>query len=260
MTAIPFAKMHGTRNDFIVIDTRERSIPHLAAFARRWCDRHTGVGADGVLTIERSVIADARMRVINADGSEAEMCGNGIRCVARYLAEAGEPDRLAIETLAGVRETAIESREGAWRIRVAMGATQIERGTLAYPDATVVRVGNPHVVLFVDALEGVDLAAIAARIAGEPAFAEGANVHLAVVEPNCVRVRHFERGVGETQACGTGAVAVAAATRMRDLLSTPMRVEVPGGTLAVDFDARGEATLIGPALRVFDGVLHDDVA
>uniref|UniRef100_E6PFG8 diaminopimelate epimerase n=1 Tax=mine drainage metagenome TaxID=410659 RepID=E6PFG8_9ZZZZ len=260
MTAIPFAKMHGTRNDFIVIDTRERSIPNLALFARRYCDRHSGIGADGVLAIEASPVADARMRVINADGSEAEMCGNGIRCVARFLAEAGAPERLAIETLAGIRETAIESREGDWSVRVAMGATSIERGTIAFPDATVVRVGNPHVVLFVDALDTYNLAMLAGRITDEPAFADGANVHLTVLESDRVRVRHFERGVGETQACGTGAVAVAAATRMRDLLSTPMRVEVPGGTLVVDFDARGEASLLGPAVRVFDGVLYDDVA
>jgi len=252
--------MHGTRNDFIVVDTRERPISNLAEFARRWCDRHSGVGADGVLAIERSVVADARMRVLNADGSEAEMCGNGIRCVARFLAEAGEPDRRSIETLAGIRQTTVESRTGDWRVRVAMGATSIEYGTEAFPDATVVRVGNPHVVLFVGALESYDLAELAGRIAREPAFADGANLHLAIVESDRVRVRHFERGVGETQACGTGAVAVAAATRMRDQLSTPMCVEVPGGTLEIDFDARGEATLLGPAVRVFDGVLNDDVA
>ena len=259
MAAIPFTKMHGTKNDFIVIDARAHSLPHLPAFARRWCERHTGVGADGVLVIETSVVADARMRVINADGSEAEMCGNGIRCVARFLAEAGEPDRLAIETLAGIRQTTVESRDDDWRVRVAMGMTSVSYGTNAFPDATVVRVGNPHVVLFVDNLAGFDLAAAAARIAEEPAFAGGANVHAAVLERDCVRVRHFERGVGETQACGTGAVAVATAVRMRDA-SSPLRIEVPGGTLAVEFDARGEATLVGPAARVFAGVLDDDLA
>ncbi len=252
--------MHGTKNDFIVLDTRTRPLAHPSSFARRWCDRHTGVGADGVLVIETSVVADARMRVINADGSEAEMCGNGIRCVARFLAEAGEPDRLDIETLAGIRQTVVESREGDWRVRVAMGTTSISYGTRAFPDATVVSVGNPHVVLFVESIDGYDLAAAAATIAEDPAFEGGANVHLARVERDRVRVRHFERGVGETQACGTGAVAVAAATRMRDALPAPMRIEVPGGSLAVEFDVRGEATLIGPAAHVFDGFLNDDGA
>ncbi|HUY11550.1 MAG TPA: diaminopimelate epimerase, partial [Candidatus Dormibacteraeota bacterium] len=178
----PFVKMHGTRNDFIVLDTRERSLGDLAGFARRACDRHSGIGADGVLAIESSAVADAKMRVINADGGEAEMCGNGIRCVARYLVESGASNLLRIETIGGIHSCETIVASGDWSVRVAIGEVTIERRALPFPDASAVVVGNPHVVLFADRLDAFDLREAQELLTREAGYVDGVNVHLAVVE------------------------------------------------------------------------------
>jgi diaminopimelate epimerase len=243
--------MHGARNDFVILDRRAQSIDDPVAFARWICDRRSGIGADGVLTIETSTHADARMRVINADGSEAEMCGNGIRCVARYLAEAGEGEGRNIETLAGTIQTRVESHQPEYLVRVRMAAPAIA----AYPsqaDADLVDTGNPHVVVFRDAIDLIDLEALAAIVQRDPALRSGANVHLVAASDGSLHVRHWERGVGVTQACGTGAVAAAAAAIARGLAHAPVTVHVPGGTLTVSVDGDGGWWLTGPAERVFD--------
>lgn len=241
---VAVTKMHGARNDFVVLDAREQPVADLPSFARAVCDRHSGIGADGVLVIEASERAPVAMRVINADGSEAEMCGNGVRCVARYLDERGEGATLEIDTLAGPIRTQVIERGEVYLVRVDMGTPRImgsdENGAL-------VDVGNPHLVLFLsDDIDAVDLNAVGRA---NP----GVNVHLVnMIDGRAIRVRHYERGVGQTMACGTGAVACAVTAIARGLLSSPVLVQVPGGALAVDVDETGHAFMTGPAQRVFE--------
>ncbi|HEY1977980.1 MAG TPA: diaminopimelate epimerase [Candidatus Baltobacteraceae bacterium] len=250
----PVTKMHGARNDFIVLDHRTSPIDDLPAFARWGCDRRAGIGGDGLIVIDQSAVADVRMRIFNADGSEAEMCGNGIRCAARWLEEAGEGDRLRFETLAGVVETSVVAREPEYLVRAAIGAPRVRPEPVRFmDDARFVDVGNPHVVLFRERVDDVDLTMVATRMQAMEGLSNGTNVHLAALEEkNVLRVRHWERGVGLTMACGTGAVACAAAAIDRNLVESPVDVLVPGGRLVVEWNGAGQAFLTGPAVRVFD--------
>jgi len=254
---VPVTKMHGTRNDFVILDRRTVPLDDLESFARCACDRHAGIGADGAIVIDASTVADVRMRIFNADASEAEMCGNGIRCAARWLDEAGEGERLRFETSAGPIETEIVSREPEYLVRVRMGTPRIAATPVPFlDDARYVDLGNPHVVLFRKRADDIDLTMLAARLQTMPAFPRGTNVHIAAVEGKALRVRHWERGVGLTMACGTGAVACASAAIEKGLLASPVEVFVPGGRLVVEWE-RGEAAyLIGPAVRVFDTELR----
>ena len=247
-------KMHGARNDFVIVDARRGAADDLTAFAVWACDRRGGIGADGCIVLEPSQSADVRMRTINADGGEAEMCGNGIRCAARWLDERGEGERLAFETGAGVVRTEIVAREPEYRVRVAMRRPAVEAIELpGLGDASLVDTGNPHVVLFRDDVDDVDLVRAAEGLQRDPRFPHGTNVHVAsVAGRHSLRVRHWERGVGLTQACGTGAVAAAAAAVARGDAESPVEVVVPGGRLTVELDDAGGATLAGPAVRVFD--------
>ncbi len=243
---LSIVKMHGAENDFVLLDLRGRSITDLAAFARRVCDRHAGVGADGVLAIEACEGADPRMRVINAAGREAEMCGNGIRCVTRDL-DAGR-NELRIATGAGVLTAQIVARTPEYLVRVAMGEAQV----LAR-DPAVIALGNPHLVFFAADAETFDLQGAAA--AARAAFPSGINVHVAqALDERTIRVRHYERGVGLTQACGTGAVACAVAGIERGALRSPVVTLVPGGRLEVEWDGE-QAWLTGQAAHVFDAAL-----
>jgi diaminopimelate epimerase len=254
MMRVPLTKMHGARNDFVILDERAARLEDLTSFARWACDRHAGIGADGLIVLEASAVADVRMRTINADGSEAEMCGNGIRCAARRLDEAGEGDRIAFETDAGVVRTQIVAREPEYLVRVAIGCPQIDprpRSTLA--GASFVDLGNRHVVFLVSDVESVDLETLAAQVQGNPRLSNGANVHVAApIDEHSIRMRSWERGVGPTMACGTGAVACAAVAIDKRLTASPVDVFVPGGRLVVEWDGEGDATLVGPAERVFD--------
>ena len=248
MPPLAVTKMHGTLNDFIVIDCRREPLPAKAAFARRWCHRREGIGADGVLLIEPSQLAHARMRVINSDGSEAEMCGNGVRCVTRFLFDLGEGTSLQIETIAGAINTNVVSTD-PFLVRVNMGTPAFASRALPFDDADFISMGNPHAVVFVPSAETADLAAFGAR-------APEINVHVAAANGSGITVRHHERGVGATQACGTGAVAAAAASIRRGIAASPVAVHVPGGELTVEWDGRGDAYLTGPAVRVFDATIH----
>jgi diaminopimelate epimerase len=247
---VPVTKMHGTRNDFVILDRRVAHVEDLVAFGRWICERHAGVGADGLLVLEASDVADIRMRVINADGSEAEMCGNGIRCAARFLDEAGQGSDVRFETLAGTIETHVLAREPEYTVRVAMGVPQISAAPLH--NAAFVDLGNPHVVIVRDGVDDIELNMVADRLQGAPAFPEGTNVHVAAVDGTALRVRHWERGVGLTMACGTGAVACAVTAIDRGVLASPVEVCVPGGRLIVEWERGSAAFLTGPAVRVFD--------
>jgi diaminopimelate epimerase len=248
MSAVAVTKMHGTFNDFIILDQRQHTVADLSAFARTACDRRGGVGADGVIVIAPSQHADVRMRVINADGSEAEMCGNGARCAARFLADRGEGRHFRFDTLAGI-VVADVLEDGSVRLNV--GTPRLEDRRLPFENAVFVWVGNPHVVIFAKSLEDVDVVEIGRA---NP----DVNVHVAVVlDRRHLRVRHYERGVGLTYSCGTGSVACAAAAIRRGLVDSPVDVNVPGGHVIVEWDGVSEAFLTGPTARVFDAQVEE---
>jgi diaminopimelate epimerase len=245
---VPVVKMNGTRNSFVVVDGRTVALDDPVAFARRVCDPATGLGADGLLLVLPSVHADARLRVINADGSEAEMCGNGMRCVARFLDERDGRTTAVVETLAGPIATRILSRD-PYTVSEVMGTPVIgPRHAVAGYTATPVDVGNPHVVIVVDDLSAIDLPALGPRIEGDARYPHGTNVHFVQIDGDALRVIHWERGAGATAACGTGAVACAAVAIAEHGFASPVRLHVPGGELRVEWTPGGPATLIGDAV------------
>ncbi|TVR52718.1 MAG: diaminopimelate epimerase [Puniceicoccaceae bacterium] len=264
---IPFTKMHGAGNDFVVIDNRGGDFPHDPALVARLCHRRFGIGADGLLLLEIPPHAgpEARMVYFNADGSRAEMCGNGARCFTAFaLARGlGGDGRLHFLTDAG----ALTASSGPAGIRVVMTEPANLRTGLSLDlgDGPVelhsVNTGVPHAVLFVGDLEAVDLPRLGAEIRHHPAFAPaGTNVNFAAVQSGgLVRIRTYERGVeAETLACGTGVTAVGILASLLHDLPPPVRVRVAGGdTLAVDFKTEAgnpvEVTMTGPAHTVFTG-------
>ena len=276
-----FTKMHGAGNDYVLVDARqlEHDWPTLA---RATCDRHMGVGADGVLLVLPSDCADVRMRMLNPDGSEAEMCGNGIRCLAKYvlereIAEAGA-DGLRVETLTGVRLI-----EPTWhggrveRARVAMGEPELrpERvpvvvsddlaggPALDYPldvdgvllNLTFVSMGNPHAVAFIDTpVADFPLDRIGPQVERHRIFPNKVNFSIVNVRSTGgVVARVWERGAGETLACGTGACAIAVAARLHGFTGEDVDITLPGGALTISWDGEGQVYLEGPATEVFEG-------
>lgn len=251
MSLVAVTKMHGTLNDFVILDLRTPATMDLRSFARNVCDRRGGVGADGVIVLQPSQVADARMRVINADGSEAEMCGNGARCAAEYLAERGEGTHLRFETLAGIVAADVVS---PGQVRLNVGVPRFEARDLPFENADFVSMGNPHAVIFTQALDEVDIEALGRA---HPEI----NIHLVqVIDRKRMRVRHHERGAGVTYSCGTGAVACASAAMRRGMVDSPVDVNVPGGHLLVEWDGEHEAFLTGPAVKVFDASVEREHA
>jgi diaminopimelate epimerase len=249
----PVSKYHGARNDFIVLDARGTTVDNVRELALRWCDRHGGIGADGLLLIGTSERAPVSMRVINADGSEAEMCGNGVRCVARYLDERGEGAQFAVDTAAGIIRTDVIERGDVYRVRVDMGEPRVISVNASEPQSAIVDTGNRHLVLFREEIDGFDLWSIGEVTNNDPQYPDGINVHLVEVEgPSTLHVRHYERGAGLTMACGTGAVASAVASIVRGDVTSPVLVRVPGGELTIEWDGSGHAFMTGPAVHVFD--------
>lgn len=248
---VPFVKMNGTHNEFVVVDGRRTPVDDPVAFGMRICDPASGPGADGLLLVLDSATADARMQVINADGSEAEMCGNGIRCVARYLDEHDGRAEAVVETPSGPISTRVLSRE-PYMVSEVMGVPRLgEPHEIAGFTAVPVDVGNPHVVIFVPDLVAIDLAALGPRIATDPRYPGGVNVHFVQIVGDRLRVLHWERGAGATAACGTGAVAASAVAIASRGFRSPVTLEVPGGTLRVEWKPGERATLIGDAVVEF---------
>ena len=264
-----FTKSHGAGNDFVLFEDLDDTWTPTQAFVAAVCDRHKGVGADGIIRITRSSSADLFMDYWNADGEVAEMCGNGIRCLARYVVDRGlhASDTLTVDTRGGVKGLTMLA-DG--RIRVDMGAPILERDqiplagdgdplhekveALGYAfEAACVSMGNPHCVLFLD--EEVPFEQLGPAIETLPVFPAKTNVEFTtVVSPEHVRVRVWERGVGETQACGTGACATAVAAHLRGLTGRTVAVELPGGTLDIEW-TDDTVLMTGPAVEVFDGQL-----
>jgi diaminopimelate epimerase len=272
-----FEKMHGLGNDFLVVDDREQQPVDWPLLARRVCERHTGVGADGVLLIQGSDVADLRMRLYNADGSEAEMCGNGIRCVAEYVAVHGiSGDRVVWETGAGA---VVTERLGDDLITVDMGPPRFDPSDIPFDaegdevidqplhvDGRTLRVtalsmGNPHCVVVVDDVAGFPLAELGPLVERHPRFPQRTNFEIVqVLSRTRVRQRTFERGVGETNACGTGASAVGVAMQRLSLCDSPVTVELRGGPLHIAWAPGTTVRMTGPAQRVYTGhlMLHPD--
>ncbi|MCE7974144.1 MAG: diaminopimelate epimerase [Leptolyngbya sp. PLA1] len=288
---IDFVKVHGLGNDLILVDAIDRPevLAHSgwSALATAWCARHTGIGADGVLLLGPGRAgSDFSLRILNADGSEAGMCGNGMRCVARHLAEdRGVGDRwISIRTSSAlVRARAIRSHEGYDTATVELGepSTTPAHIPLLAPEAvrveippgvrsdwaawwseagadgtmTCVSVGNPHAVIFVRQVDSVPVDLAGPSLERHPLFPEGTNVHF--MEPRAAgsaRVRTWERGSGVTQACGSGACASVVAGVLRGVLSRDCAVELPGGSLRVNWDSdTGRVSMTGPAVVVFRG-------
>lgn len=273
-----FTKLHGTGNDFIVVDARDLD-RDWSKLSERICDRHFGVGADGLLIVRVSDDADLRMRLFNSDGSEAEMSGNGLRCFVKYAVDHGlVPQRegvVTVETLAGVLTSfATLSNERVQSVRVGMGRPrfdpqeipvaveakppikdhplEVEGQTLA---VTCLSMGNPHAVHFVDRpVDSYPLEEIGPKVEHHPLFPNRVNFEVArVLARDSIDVRVWERGVGETLACGTGVSATVVAARLHDLVGQVVEVQQPGGTLVVEWDGEDEVFLTGPAEEVFQG-------
>jgi len=258
---VRFHKMHGLGNDFVVIDARDAPVAMTAARARALADRRTGVGCDQLILLEPSGIADARMRIFNADGGEVEACGNATRCVVSLLGGTA-----TIETLGGL----LAGRSDGDRVSVEMGEPHFDWDAipLAYAMDTrsmpvgwedleapiAVNVGNPHVIFFVADTDAVELDRLGPLIETDPLFPARINVNVATVDDRAnIRLRVWERGVGLTDACGTGACATAVAAVRSGLADSPVRVTLPGGPLVIDWAPGGPITMSGPATHVFSG-------
>jgi diaminopimelate epimerase len=250
-------KFNGTHNTFILVDGRHTALDEPHAFARRVCDPVGGLGADGLLLVLASSDADARMRIINADGSEPEMCGNGVRCVARYLDEHDGRAAAIIETIAGPIATRVLDRSGDYRVSAELNAPRV--GTPLDVDgftAVPVDVGNPHVVIVVDDVHAIDIAQLGPRIEHDPQFPHGTNVHFVrIAGPQSLEAIHWERGAGATQACGTGAVACAAVAIALHGVRSPVELTVPGGVLSVAWEAPKRAVMTGNAVREYETIV-----
>lgn len=259
---VSFTKMHGLGNDFVVLDTRRDALPPVTpALARALADRRTGIGCDQLVLLEPSERADFRMRIFNADGGEVSACGNATRAVA--LLHGGPA---SIETAAGL----LSAAPGAGGIAVDMGVPRFgwqdiplayAMDTLSMPvgwdgleNPVAVNVGNPHAVFFVDDCDAVPLDRIGPVIENDPLFPERVNVNVATVTArDSIRLRVWERGAGLTRACGTGACATAIAAMRRGLVDRAVTVTLPGGPLAIAWDAEGRITMTGPAAESFRG-------
>ena len=266
MSRVAITKCQAAGNDFILLDDTDSSHEDYPALARSLCDRRFGVGADGLLVLSAptSTHADAAMRIFNADGSEAEMCGNGIRCLARYRYErvSGAARTGVVETNAGIIHTEIMESAPDFNVRVALGVPKAHDGATTLVDgrstaAIDVDMGNPHVVAFVDGdLGAFDLVAFARAAARSGRYPDGVNVEIAAIQAGQIAMRVHERGVGETMACGTGACAVAIAAIVSGRATSPVAVTMPGGDVTVEWPGEGRpAMLTGGAELVFDAVV-----
>jgi diaminopimelate epimerase len=277
-----FIKLQATGNDFVLIDGRRMRHRDWSALAKAMCHRHFGVGADGILLILPSKEADFYMRMFNPDGSEAEACGNGLRCAARYAEDNGlaKGPEIKIETPAGMKIARIKGSES---IQVAMGKPKLKPSSIpvivdrkGIPEAspvidypltigrmklkiTCVSVGNPHAVCFLEqAVADFPLTEVGPKAEHHPMFPNRVNFEIAnVISRKKLKARVWERGAEETLSCGTGACAIAVAARLKKLTDNPVDITLPGGTLTVDWDGKGEVFLSGSAEVVFEGKWKD---
>ena len=268
-----FTKMHGLGNDFVVIDSIKQTVVLTPEHIRHLADRRFGIGCDQVLLVEASQRADAdfRYRIFNADGGEVEQCGNGARCFACFVHDQGltHKNKLWVETLAGLLQlhilpdgqVAVDmgqprlepndvpffATERALRYAIAVDGTELDIG--------IVSMGNPHAVIVVNDVDQAPVVHLGPLLEQHSRFPKRANVgFMQIVDPNHIRLRVFERGAGETLACGSGACAAVVVGRLWDRLRSNVRVELPGGELEIHWTGEGESvTMTGPAVTVFEG-------
>ncbi len=267
---LPFRKMHGLGNDFVVLDARSRALDLSEAQVRRISDRHTGVGCDQFIIIRppRDPKADAFMEIRNCDGAEVEACGNATRCIAKILTDETGRDRVTIQTVAGLllgeradRGYTVDMGEARtdWQaIPLARECdtlhVPLDRSDVPAPVAT--NIGNPHATFFVDDAEAVDLAAIGPGLEHHPMFPARANVGFASLSaPDTLRLRVWERGVGITRACGSAACAAVVASVRRGLTGRSIRIDMDGGPLFLEWLENGHVLMTGSATEVYQGTI-----
>lgn len=272
---VKFTKMHGAGNDYIYVDTLLYSIPDPSAAAIKWSAPHTGIGSDGLVLIGKPSItsgADFSMRIFNADGSEAMMCGNASRCIGKYLYERKLTDKteIKLETLSGVKTLRLHIAAGGTVESVTVDMLeprlhvpeQYDESCLGELSAsfrkfrgTFVSMGNPHFVTFVDDIDTIDIARYGSEMEHDAAFPQRCNIEFAQVMPDgTIRTRVWERGSGITMACGTGACATAVAAQITGRAQNKSTIKMDGGTLLIEWNADdGHVYMTGPAEFVFDG-------
>lgn len=279
---VEFTKMHGAGNDYIYVDTLRFPIAEPERLARRWSDRHRGIGSDGLVLIGPSATADFSMRIFNNDGSEARMCGNASRCIGKYLYEKGLTRRhdIRLETLSGIKVLHLDvTPDGSVNsITVDMDRPQFAvPAQMATPDGslkagtvvstagqaftgTFVSMGNPHFVVFVDDVEHFDVATVGPTLECATAFPERCNIEFAETRPDgSIRMRVWERGSGITMACGTGACATAVAAALEKRRTRASDIVMDGGTLHIEWrETDGHVYMTGPAAIAFEGRIAID--
>lgn len=273
-----FTKMHGLGNDYVCINCFRERVEDPPGFARTLCDRHYGIGADGLILICPSKVSDFKMEIYNSDGSVAGMCGNGIRCLGKYVYDyrlTGK-ETLSIETKSGIRNMHLHIQDGkVCGAMVDMGVPRLNAHSipiLSEKDLVInepievqeknyrmtgISMGNPHAVIFSEEINGISLEETGRELEFHPRFPERANIEFChVTARDRMEIRVWERGVGETLACGTGACAAVVASVLNDLTDEEVIVKLLGGELSVRWDRKvNHVFLEGPAVKVFDGVL-----
>ncbi|MGM9759258.1 MAG: diaminopimelate epimerase [Parabacteroides sp.] len=266
---IQFTKMHGAGNDYIYVNTMEYPLADPEKLSIEWSAPHTGIGSDGLVLIGSSKIADFSMRIFNADGSEAMMCGNASRCIGKYVYEKGltQKEEVTLETLSGIKVLHLHVKDGQVdSVTVQMGKPVVgQQGLTLHIDGQVyegteVSMGNPHFVLFVEDINQVDLPAIGPKIECHPHFPNRTNVEFVqVLDAGKVRMRVWERGSGITQACGTGACATAVACVTNGKTGRKVEVVMDGGPLTILWnETDGAVYMTGGATRVFEGIIQTE--
>ena len=273
-----FTKMHGLGNDYVYVNCFEEKIDNPPAVARFVSDRHFGIGSDGLIMINPSQKADFEMEMYNADGSRGEMCGNGIRCVAKYVYDYGLTDKtqISVETLGGIKYLDLTVEDGKVSlVKVDMGKPELEADLIPIISEreqvidepievdgkeyhmTGVSMGNPHAVIYVDDVKGLDLEKTGPKFENHERFPKRINTEFVhCIDRQTVEMRVWERGSGETLACGTGACAVAVSSILNNLTDTQVTVKLLGGDLQIEWDREKDRVFMtGPATVVFDGVI-----
>lgn len=270
---IRFTKMHGAGNDYIYVDTARYPVSQPEALARQWSAPHTGIGSDGLVLIEPSEEADFRMRIFNADGSEAMMCGNASRCIGKYVYEYGLTRKtdITLETRSGIKALHLVVNADGQQVDAvtvdmgipaegprALREQPIEADGRTYVGTTV-SMGNPHLVIFTDDIGSIPLQEAGPALERHPWFPDRINVEFAQVLPDgSIRMRVWERGSGITQACGTGACATAVAACLTGRAGRRTDIRMDGGRLSIDWDAdTGHVRMTGSATKVFDGEITE---
>ena len=278
---IKFTKMHGLGNDYVYIDAINQKIENESSLAKFVSNRHFGIGSDGLILICKSEVADFKMRMFNSDGSEAEMCGNGIRCVGKFVYDKDLTNKttVKIETLAGIKTLILNTKDGKVETaRVDMGEPILEAEKIPVISTekpvknleleaenkkfkfTCVSMGNPHAITIVENTKEFEVEKYGKVLEVDKAFPKKANIEFAqIVDRQNINMRVWERGAGETLACGTGACATAVACNLNGLTDRKVNIELLGGTLNIEWnETDNHVYMTGPAVTVFDGELYEE--